>query len=427
MKSISGNEVVFRGFNIATMDPDSAEISCELSNAPLCDLTKNLEYGMLSGAAIGVEAGKIKWLALEHEIDRHELTFAQTVHGEGKLLTPGLIDCHSHLVFGGNRSAEWERRLNGLSYEDIAKQGGGILSTVSATQKATEEELFQTAAERMKSLLSEGVTTVEIKSGYGLNLDSELKMLRVANRLGLEFPVSVEATLLAAHAVAPEFKGNPDGFIQHVCDTIIPQSVELCSSVDAFCETIAFDLAQTERVFERARQFGLNIKVHAEQLSHTGAAALAANMGAISADHLEFLSEDDCVTLSSQGTVATLLPGAFYCLNEKQKPPIAALRENQVPLAIATDSNPGSSPVLSLLLMGNMACNLFGLTPSEAIAGMTINAAKALNLDKEVGSINKQTQADFATWNVNSPTELVYSIGGNPSAGVYKLGKRTQF
>ncbi|MDB4368501.1 imidazolonepropionase [bacterium] len=314
-----------------------------------------------------------------------------------------------------------------IARDKEAKQGGGILSTVSATRAASEEELFQTAAERIKFLLSEGVTTVEIKSGYGLNLDSELKMLRVANRLGLEFPVSVEATLLAAHAVAPEFKGNPDAFIQHVCDTIIPQSAGLCSSVDAFCETIAFDLTQTKRVFECAQQQGLNIKVHAEQLSHTGAAALAANMGAISADHLEYLSADDCATLSRQGTVATLLPGAFYCLNEKQKPPIAALRDNQVSIAIATDSNPGSSPVLSLLLMGNMACNLFGLTPSEAIAGMTINAAKALKLDQSIGSIEKNKQADFATWNVNSPAEILYGIGGNPSAGIYKLGKRTQF
>jgi imidazolonepropionase len=427
MNSISGNEVIFRGFNIASMAPNSASIRCELSDTPLCDSTDNLNYGMLHGTAIGVSGGKIKWLALEQELDRNELTFAQTVNGEGKLLTPGLIDCHSHLVFGGNRTAEWEQRLNGYSYEEIAKQGGGILSTVSATRAASEEELFQTAAERIKFLLSEGVTTVEIKSGYGLNLDSELKMLRVANRLGLEFPVSVEATLLAAHAVAPEFKGNPDAFIQHVCDTIIPQSAGLCSSVDAFCETIAFDLTQTKRVFECAQQQGLNIKVHAEQLSHTGAAALAANMGAISADHLEYLSANDCATLSRQGTVATLLPGAFYCLNEKQKPPIAALRDNQVSIAIATDSNPGSSPVLSLLLMGNMACNLFGLTPSEAIAGMTINAAKALKLDQSIGSIEKNKQADFATWNVNSPAEIVYGIGGNPSAGVYKLGKRTQF
>lgn len=427
MNSISGHEVVFRGFNIATMDPNSAEIKCELSGEPLGGLTQQLEYGTLNGTAIGVEGGKIKWLALERELDRNKFTFAQTVNGEGKLLTPGLIDCHSHLVFGGNRASEWERRLNGCSYEEIAKQGGGILSTVSATRAATEEELFQTASKRIKSLLGEGVTTVEIKSGYGLDLDSELKMLRVANRLGSEFPVSVEATLLAAHAVAPEFHGNPDGFIQHVCDFIIPQSAESCSAVDAFCETIAFNLAQTERVFERAKQFGLNIKVHAEQLSHTGAAALAANMGAISADHLEFLSDHDCATLGRHGTVATLLPGAFYCLNEKQKPPIAALRENQVPIAIATDSNPGSSPVLSLLLMGNMACNLFGLTPCEAIAGMTINAAKALQLDQTIGSIKKGKQADFATWHVHSPAELVYSIGGNPSAGVYKLGERTQF
>lgn len=427
MNSISGNEVVFRGFKIATMEPNSASLKCELSNASLCDLADQTEYGMLNETAIGVEGGKIKWLALERELDQNELTFLQTVNGAGKLLTPGLIDCHSHLVFGGNRASEWEQRLNGSSYEEIAKQGGGILSTVSATRTATEEQLFQSASKRIESLLREGVTTVEIKSGYGLDLDSELKMLRVANRLGADFPVCVEATLLAAHAVAPEFKGNPDGFIQYVCDTIIPQSVEFCSAVDVFCETIAFDLAQTKLVFERAKQLDLNIKIHAEQLSHSGAAALAANMGAISADHLEYLSEQDCVTLGRQGTVATLLPGAFYCLNEKQKPPIAALRENQVPIAIATDSNPGSAPVLSLLLMGNMACNLFGLTPSEAIAGMTINAAKALRLDHSIGSIKKGKQADFATWNVSSPAELVYSIGGNPSAGVYKFGKRTHF
>lgn len=427
MKSISGKELIFRGFKIATMASNAGKFKCEISNAPIHQTTDDSNYGMLQETAIGVADGKITWLALEQEIDIAGLTFERTINGEGRLLTPGLIDCHSHLVFGGNRATEWERRLNGCSYEEIAKQGGGILSTVSATRAASEGELFQTAAKRLKYLLSEGVTTVEIKSGYGLNLDSELKMLRVANRLGLEFPVSVEATLLAAHAVAPEFKGNPDAFIQHVCDTILPQSAELCTAVDAFCESIAFDLPQIQRVFERAKQLGLNIKVHAEQLSHTGAAALAANMGAISADHLEYLSADDCVTLGQQGTVATLLPGAYYCLNEKQKPPLAALRDNHVPIAIATDSNPGSSPVLSLLLMGNMACNIFGLTPCEALAGMTINAAKALNLDQSIGSIEKNKQADFATWDVDSPAELVYCIGGNPCAAVYKAGKRTEF
>ena len=351
----------------------------------------------------------------------------EIIDAEGGMVFPSYCDSHTHLVFAASREGEFVDRINGLSYEEIANRGGGILNSAEKLQNATEDELYESAFSRLNNLIQMGTGAIEIKSGYGLNYDSELKMLRVANRLGLEFPVSVEATLLAAHAVAPEFKGNPDAFIQHVCDTIIPQSAGLCSSVDAFCETIAFDLTQTKRVFECAQQQGLNIKVHAEQLSHTGAAALAANMGAISADHLEYLSADDCATLSRQGTVATLLPGAFYCLNEKQKPPIAALRDNQVSIAIATDSNPGSSPVLSLLLMGNMACNLFGLTPSEAIAGMTINAAKALKLDQSIGSIEKNKQADFATWNVNSPAEIVYGIGGNPSAGVYKLGKRTQF
>ena len=310
-------------------------------------------------------------------------------------------------------------RLGGVPYEEIARQGGGILSSVKATRAATEDQLVDAAVPRLTQLAAEGVTTVEIKSGYGLDLGTEFKMLRAAKRVGDRCGVHVETTLLGAHAVPPEFKGRAGDYLDLVCNEMIPAAANenLCGAVDAFCESIAFDVDQTKRVFEAGLAAGLKIKVHAEQLSDMGMAAEAARMGAISADHLEYLAAKDCPVLAEHQTVATLLPGAFYCLKETQKPPVAALLENKVPIAIATDSNPGSSPMLSLLLAGNMACNLFGLTPELSLAGMTRTAAKALSL-ADRGEIRVGLRADFAIWNVNSPAEISYQIGGNPCAAV---------
>ena len=381
-----------------------------------------LAYGLIDGAAIGVRQGQIVWIASEKACPEFAST-VEEIQGNGALLTPGLIDCHTHLVYGGNRAVEWEMRLNGASYQQIARDGGGILSTVRATRAATEHELSASAAKRLSCLVAEGITTVEIKSGYGLDVEAEMKMLRVARQLESLFPVSIETTFLGAHAIPPEFVGRGDEYVDLVCDRMIPEAKEICSSVDVFCESIAFNLAQTRRVFEAAISAGLQIKVHAEQLTRTGAAALAAEMGAISADHLEFLSPADCAVMGKSGTVATLLPGAFYCLNETQKPPLEALRENNVPIAIATDCNPGSSPVVSILMAGNMACNLFGLTPEEALAGVTRHAAKALGLGEKIGTLIPGKQADFSIWDVGDPAELFYAIGHRPCIGTVKCGK----
>ena len=403
---LSSVETVFTNFRVASMG-ESAEA-----------------YGAINGVAIGVSNGMIQWIVPQADLQQIEGD-VEIVDGQNKWLTPGLIDCHTHLVYGGNRANEWEMRLGGVPYEEIAKQGGGILSSVNSTRAATEDQLVDSAMPRLNQLASEGVTTVEIKSGYGLDIDTEFKMLRAAKRVGDRCNVHVETTLLGAHAVPPEYKGRADQYLDLVCNAMIPAAAneKLCSSVDAFCESIAFDMAQTKRVFEAAQSAGLKFKVHAEQLSDMGMAAEAARMGAISADHLEYLASTDCPVLAKNQTVATLLPGAFYCLKETQKPPIDALLKNEVPIAIATDSNPGSSPMLSLLLAGNMACNLFGLTPELALAGMTRNAAKALALTDR-GEIRVGLRADFAVWNVNSPAEILYQIGGNPCAAVFRGGKK---
>ena len=380
-------------------------------------------YGALQDISVGVTDGLISWVVPTEQLPHFDSDVKVIVGGQ-RWMTPGLIDCHTHLVYGGNRAVEWEMRLGGVTYEEIARQGGGILSSVTSTRAASEEELIAAAAKRLNCLMAEGVTTVEIKSGYGLDLESELKMLRAATKLSDHCDIHIETTLLGAHAIPPEFKGRADDYLDLVCNEMIPAAAEqkLCSSVDAFCESIAFDVAQTKRVFAAAFQAGLKIKVHAEQLSNLGMAAEAARMGAISADHLEYLSAEDCPTLAQHGTVATLLPGAFYCLKETQKPPVAALLENNVPIAIATDSNPGSSPMLSLILAGNMACNIFGLTPEQALAGMTRNAAKALALTDR-GEIRVGARADFAIWDVDSPAEILYQIGGNPCVVAYRGGQ----
>ena len=334
-------------------------------------------------------------------------------------LTPGLIDCHTHLVYAGNRSNEFEARLAGDSYAKIAERGEGILSTVEATRNATEWELAILARQRLRQLVEEGVTTVEIKSGYGLDLESEAKMLKVASSF---HGVNVRRTLLAAHAVPPEYKGDANGYIDHVCNVIIPALAGECDAVDAFCEGIAFSPAQTQRVFDAAKKCGLPVKLHADQLSDLGGAGLAAQNQALSADHVEFTSEDSVRHMKESGTVAVLLPGAFYYLRETQKPPIDAFRRHSVPMAIATDHNPGTSPCLSLLLCMNMACVLFGLTPLEALQGVTKHAAHALGLQDQIGTIEVGKQADFALYNVDHPRDIASSFGVNPCLGRYIRG-----
>ena len=378
-------------------------------------------YGMLDDHWIGIADGKIAWIRPQGNQSPQDLA-TNVIVGNGRLLTPGLIDCHTHLVYGGNRADEWERRLGGESYQSIAAGGGGILSTVQATRSASEDELYASAVKRLNRLAQEGLTTIEIKSGYGLDLETELKMLRVARRLSSALPIDIETTLLAAHALPREFAGRADAYIDWVCEEMIPAARGLCSAADVFCETIAFNLSQSRRVLETAVRCGMKIKIHAEQLSHTGSAVMAAELGALSVDHVEYLTDADCQTLAQHGTVATLLPGAFYFLRETQSPPIRALVDNDVPMAIATDSNPGSSPFLSLLTVANLGCVLFGLTPEQVLAGVTRNAALALGLLGSRGTIEVGKNADFAVWDVKTPAEIMYAIGGNPCIGIFKNG-----
>ncbi|GIC76726.1 imidazolonepropionase [Moritella sp. F3] len=340
-------------------------------------------------------------------------TFTDVIDCQGRLITPGLIDSHTHLVFAGNRAKEFEQRLTGVPYETIAKQGGGILSTVNATRAATEVELVELALKRLSALTADGVTTIEIKSGYGLTLEDELKMLRAAKQLELHANIKVSTTLLAAHAVPPEYKGNADSYIRYVCDMIIPAAVaaKLVDSVDVFCEGIGFNLAQTKAVFEAALSHGLGIKGHTEQLSNLGGSELAAKMGATSVDHIEYLDEQGVKALAEHGTVATLLPGAFYFLRETQLPPIELLRQHNVPMALATDFNPGTSPIASLTMMMNMGCTLFRLTPEEALRGVTCHAARALGLQDARGQIKVGYDADLAIWDIDHPAQLAYEVG----------------
>ncbi|WP_339768248.1 imidazolonepropionase [uncultured Paraglaciecola sp.] len=377
-------------------------------------------YNIIHDAAIGVRDGCIAWIG---EVDTLPQYQAQQEHDfGGGWLTPGLVDCHTHVVFAGNRAGEFEQRLNGVSYQDIAKQGGGIASSVNATRKASEAELFTQAKRRVQSLMFDGVTTLEIKSGYGLSLDSELKMLRVAAALGRNLAVTVKRTCLAAHAMPAEYN-DKDAYIDYVCNTILPEvaALKMADAVDAFCEGIAFSAEQVQRYFAKAQSLGLPVKIHAEQLSSLGGTRLAASFKALSADHIEFIEEQDVVAMAQSGTVAVLLPGAFYTLKETQCPPIDLLRQYGVPMAIATDANPGTSPALSLRLMMNMACTLFGLTPEEALAGATICGAKALGLGDSHGSLEVGKTADFICWDVESPAELSYWLGGNlVKARIYK-------
>lgn len=329
------------------------------------------------------------------------------------LVTPGLIDCHTHLIYAGNRSGEFEQRLNGSSYEQIAQQGGGILSTVNATREATIEQLVDLAQPRLDALMASGVTSIEIKSGYGLTVVDELKMLRAAKRLQQNNNIKISTTLLGAHAIPPEYQGRADDYIDYVCKKMIPLAAgeELIDSVDVFCEGIGFNLQQTERVFQCAIEHGLSIKGHTEQLSPLGGSALAAKYGALSVDHVEYLTESGVKAIAESETVATLLPGAFYFLREQQKPPVDLLRQYKVPMAIATDHNPGTSPFSDVTLMMNMACTLFGLTPEESLRGVTCHAAQALGFSQSRGQIKTGFDADFALWNIEHPADLSYQVG----------------
>lgn len=378
-------------------------------------------YGKLLDAAIAVKDGRIAWIGPGDELPA---SGAVLHDGQGCWLTPGLIDCHTHIVHAGNRSDEFEARLNGASYEDISRAGGGIMSTVRATRAASDDELLRQSLPRVLALLAEGVTTLEIKSGYGLDADSEAKMLRVARRIGEQLPVSVRTTFLGAHALPPEYAGQADAYIDLLCAQMLPKLAGdgLVDAVDAFCERIGFTPAQTQRMFDAAQGLGLPVKLHAEQLSDLGGAALVARYAGLSADHLEFLSDEGIAAMAKHGTVAVLLPGAYYFLREVQQPPISDLRAAGVPMAVSTDCNPGTSPMTSLLLAMNMACTLWRLTPQEALAGVTCHAARALGLQHETGSLAVGKRADFALWRIARPADLAYALGLNPCAGVVHGG-----
>ena len=379
-------------------------------------------YSAIEDAAIVTSAGLIEWIGPRAELAPVDAD--RTVDLGGAWVTPGLIDCHTHAVFGGNRSGEFEQRLQGVSYAEIAAQGGGIASTVRATRAASEDELFASARQRVQALMRDGVTTIEIKSGYGLDLANERKMLRVARRLADELPLAVRATCLAAHALPPEYAGRADDYIAHICDEMLPALAAegLVDAVDAFCEHLAFSPAQVERLFIKARALGLPVKLHAEQLSSLHGSSLAARYQALSADHLEFMTEEDAIAMAKAGTVAVLLPGAFYFLRETQLPPMDALRRHGVKIALASDLNPGTSPGLSLRLMLNMGCTCFRMTPEEALAGVTVHAATALGLGDSHGSLEVGKVADFVAWQIERPADLAYWLGGDLPKRVVRKG-----
>ncbi len=383
-------------------------------------------YGLVEDAALVVDKSKIHWVGADRDLPAGVRDQCSETHdAQGALITPGLIDCHTHLVYGGDRAMEFELRLNGASYEEIARRGGGIASTVQATRQATPEELMRQSGARLRALLSEGVTTLEIKSGYGLALEHERKALQVARALGQANRVDVRTTFLGAHALPPEFAGAPDAYIDEVLRMLHQLHAEgLVDAVDAFCERIAFSPAQVERVFEAARQLGLPVKLHAEQLSDSAGAQLAARFGALSCDHLEWLSEEGAAAMAAAGSVAVLLPGAFYFLRETKLPPVEALRRHRVPIAVSTDCNPGTSPCTSLLLMLNMACTLFRLTPEEALAGVTRHAASALGLHDR-GVLAAGQRADFVLWDVQRPAQLSYALGANPCVRTVYQGEHS--
>ena len=395
-------------------------------NVHLATMTATGPYGMVKDGAMAIGGDKIAWIGKRTDLPADlESRVDHVYDGQSGWITPGLIDCHTHLVYAGSRAREFELLLQGATYEEIALQGGGIRSTVSATREADEQVLYDQSASRLRALIQEGVTTVEVKSGYGLDLETELRMLRVARQLGDKHPITVVPTYLGAHALPPEFEGRSDEYIDFVCHTVMPAvaAQKLAVSVDAFCESIGFTPGQTERVFETAKKLGLAVKLHAEQLSDLQGADLAARYGALSADHLEYVSEAGIKAMAASGTVAVLLPGAFYFLRETRLPPLDLLRRHKVPLALATDCNPGSSPTTSLLLMLNMACTLFKMTPEEALAGVTFNGARALGLQNRIGTLEPGKDADFVVWDIAEPAELAYRLGFNPLKRIVRQGK----
>jgi len=396
MTELTAEDRIWRNARLATLDP-----------------LRPQSYGLLDHHALIVRGGYIHAIVPEADIPS---SATEVIDAGGRLITPGLIDCHTHLIFGGSRAQEWEQRLNGVSYQQISAAGGGINSTVRATRESPAEQLQSLAQERLNRLMREGVTTVEIKSGYGLDLESEEKMLQVAGALAQANPCEVSRTLLAAHTTPPEYKDRADEYISRVCDTILPTlwQKNLFEAVDVFCENVGFSPAQTERVFRTACDFGIPVKGHVEQLSSLGGAQLVGRYLGLSADHIEYLDRDGVIAMKQGGTVAVLLPGAFYFLNETQKPPIALLRELQVPMAVATDYNPGTSPFASLHLSMNMACVKFGLTPEEAWAGVTRHAARALGRQDSHGQLAAGFVADFVVWDAQHPVEIVYEPGRNP-------------
>jgi len=388
------SSLLIRNVNLATMVDDS--------------------LGIVNRGALVTKDGAIAWLGLESDLPRN-VKVDEEVDGGGRWLTPGLVDCHTHLVYGGNRSNEFAMRLNGATYSEIAAAGGGIRATVASTRAATEGELFESGKRRLTQMLNDGLTTVEIKSGYGLDIENEAKMLRVAKRLGEALDVHTTSTYLGAHAVPSEFQGRSDAYIDAICSEHLPSLVAqgLVDSVDGFCENIAFSASQMERVFEAAKQFGLPVKLHACQHSDQGSAELVAKFHGLSADHLEYLSANGIEAMKQAGTVAVLLPGAFYFLREKQAPPIQSLRNAGVPMALATDCNPGTSPMTSLRLAMNFGCVLFGLTPEETLSAVTRNAARALGREASIGTLEIGKHADLALWNIDHPNELSYHLGLN--------------
>jgi imidazolonepropionase len=394
-----------------------------LTNIRVATMRDAAGYGIVDDGALGMHDGVIAWVGARRDLPR-DVRAANTIDCRARWATPGLVDCHTHLVYAGNRANEFERRLEGASYAEIAAAGGGIRATVEATRAASPDALAAISTPRLAAMAAQGATTVEIKSGYGLDTESELKQLRVARLIGARCDVDVRTTLLAAHAVPPEYAGRADDYVERVCGEMIPAAARegVADAVDAFCETIGFTAAQTRRVFEAARANGLRVKLHADQLSDGDGAALAAEFRALSADHLEYTNEAGVAAMARAGTVAVLLPGAYYALRETRPPPLAALRAHGVPIAISTDCNPGTSPATSLPLMMNMACTLFGMTPSEALAGVTRNAARALEL-ADRGTLANGMRADVALWDIAEPAELAYRIGADACAAVFRAGR----
>jgi imidazolonepropionase len=402
---------------IAMASDSGSRLECERvwRNARLATMAGPQGLGLIERGAIAAHGGCIVYVGSEADLPQVNRA-AEIVDCEGRWITPGLIDCHTHLVYAGSRAHEFELRLAGATYEEIARAGGGIVSTVKALREVTEDELVRQSEVRLKALMAEGLTTIEIKSGYGLDLDNERKALRAARRLGVAHPVSVHTTFLGAHAVPPEFKGNQAGYIDLVVDKMLPAiaSEGLADAVDAFCENIGFTPEETGRVFARAQELGLRVKLHADQLSNLHGGALAARYHALSADHLEHTDEAGAAAMAAAGTVAVLLPGAYYFIRETKLPPLALFRQHKVAMAIATDCNPGTSPLTSLLLTMNMAATMFRMTVDECLLGVTREAAHALGVQDETGTLAVGKYADLAIWNVERPGELVYHMGANP-------------